>query len=196
MGATGRSLTERLFPAAEWPRLVAARRRELAEPEHYVPVGAWPPDARLADLGCGPGFFLPALLATLGPAGRLVAVDAQAEMLEVLRERLGPRPRVRPVCAPLDALPLPDASVDVAWCAFVLHEVAALDAVVAEAVRVLAPGGRLLVLEWDPRPTDHGPPAAERVASEVVAAAMARGGLIVHGPRPVTDSQYRLDGLR
>ena len=188
--------SDRRFPAHEWPRLLAPRRRELAEPEHYLQAAEWPSEARLVDLGCGPGFFTPALLASLGSTGHLTAVDAHQAMLDVLQARHPAELRHPAVQAELDALPLPSSSLDVAWCAFVLHEVEPLLEALREVHRVLAPAGRLIVLEWDPTPTDHGPPAEDRISADVLAQAMVAAGFGVEGPRPVTDSQYRLDGLR
>jgi demethylmenaquinone methyltransferase/2-methoxy-6-polyprenyl-1,4-benzoquinol methylase len=46
-------------------------------------------------------------------------------------------------------LPLPDGAVDVVVCGFALRNVVDLDAVLGEMARVLAPGGRLAVLEVD-----------------------------------------------
>ena len=174
----------RRFPAEEWARLVSDRRRSLAPPEHYIHAVEWPTGARVLDLGCGPGFFIPALQ----EVATVMAVDAQPAMLAVLRDRVA----VPAVAASLDALPFAGGAFDVAWCAFVLHEVPDLVATLADVRRILAPGGRIFALEWDPAPSEHGPPAHERIAPAVVMEAMRAAGFTTDGARAVTDSQYAL----
>ena len=183
----------RRFAASDWPRLVAPRRLALAEPDHYVNAFDWPQGARVADIGAGPGFFTEAIRRAIGPGGSVIAVDAQVEMLRILGERCAPCARVAGL---LTALPLADSSVDVAWCAFVFHEVADVDAAARELYRVLASAGRALVLDWEPRPTDHGPPAEERLGPRVVEHALQSAGFRVEGPTAVTSSQWALVGQK
>ena len=184
----------RPFPAGEWPRLVSDHRRRLAEPEHYVRAFPWPEAGAVLDLGAGPGFFVPALLAvTRGP---LIAVDRQPAMLARLRERLAPPPRVRLVVADLGALPFPSGRFAAAWCAFALHEVPDPGAACVEAMRVLAPGAPLYALEWDPVATDHGPPVQDRIGPAPVVAALEAAGCTVSAPRRITGSQWALVATR
>ena len=63
-----------------------------------------------------------------------------------------------------------------------------------EVRRVLAPGGRLVALDWAPASSEHGPPAHERIAADVILRAMQTAGFAVEGPRAVTDCQYLLVG--
>ena len=68
-------------------------------------------------------------------------------MLEAARGRLAGVENVELVEAPLTALPMPDGSVDAALCLFVLHHVPNPAAALAEARRVLRPGGAVVVLD-------------------------------------------------
>lgn len=98
----------------------------------------------VADLGCGTG----RTSAALAPFVRtVIAVDASAEMLAAARARLGVTPNVDLREGTLEALPIPDASVDLALLVLVLHHLGDPAAVLREARRVLAPGGRLLVVD-------------------------------------------------
>jgi ubiquinone/menaquinone biosynthesis C-methylase UbiE len=97
------------------------------------------------DLGCGQG-RLSGLLARR--ADRVVALDACLPML--LAARRGILENISPVRADLRQIPLRDGSVDLVLTANVLiHlvEDADLDKTAAEIARVLAPGGRTLLLE-------------------------------------------------
>ena len=74
-------------------------------------------------------------------------------MLEVGRDRAIDANRlgvIKWVCADAEALPLPDRSVDAYTIAFGIRNVTRIDRVLAEARRVLAPGGRFLCLEFAP----------------------------------------------
>lgn len=105
------------------------------------------PRLRLGDLGCGTGEFS-ALVAPV--IAKVVAVDASAEMLSAARARLAPFTNVDVRRGSLEALPIDDAQLDVAVLALVLHHVPDPGRAIAEAARVLAPGGRLLVVDMLP----------------------------------------------
>ncbi len=105
-----------------------------------------PEGQTVADLGCGTGAVLEQLLPV---AGRVVGVDREQAMLNAARERLGEPPNLELLRGELGDLPLPAASLDAALCMLVLHHVADLPPVFAEAARVLRPGGRFIVLDID-----------------------------------------------
>ena len=76
-------------------------------------------------------------------------------MLEVGRDRAIDANRlgvIEWVCADAEALPLPDRSVDAYTIAFGIRNVTRIDRALAEARRVLVPGGRFLCLEFAPAP--------------------------------------------
>jgi len=102
------------------------------------------PDLEVVDLGCGTG-TMARVLAPL--VRRVVAVDREPAMLEAARARLEDRPNLEFVEADVTDLPLPADSMDVALAFLLLHHVEAPARVLAEAARVLRPGGRVLVLD-------------------------------------------------
>lgn len=100
----------------------------------------------VADLGCGPG----ELLVRLAHSARsVVGVDSSARMLELAGARLADRPNVSLRLGELEHLPLREAEVQAATLSMVLHHLNDPQAALAEARRVLAPGGQLLVAEFD-----------------------------------------------
>jgi ArsR family transcriptional regulator len=122
-----------LVPGRSW----AAWARALA---HLLP----PLD--VADLGCGEGYLT---IETARWAKSVVAVDKSDAVLERARE-LARRRRVSNIMwkrGDLAKLPLADATVDVAMLSQALHHAQQPDLAVAEAVRILRPGGRVLVLD-------------------------------------------------
>jgi len=80
----------------------------------------------------------------------VIAVDESNAMLSAARKRLHGADNVDFRNGRLEALPLADDEVDVALLFLVLHYVSDPARVIAEAARVLRPGGRLLVLDMMP----------------------------------------------
>ena len=94
--------------------------------------------ARVLELGSGPGLTTDWLAPRVGS---LTALEVDPRDAAALRRR---RPDVAVVEASATAVPLPDASFDVVLCFTVLHhlpDAAAQDQLLAEARRVLRPGG-------------------------------------------------------
>jgi len=100
------------------------------------------------DIGCGPGTDL-GLLADA--VGSVIGVDHDPGMVSEARRRYAHRPAVTVWSGDAHALPLADAAVDRAKLDRVLQHVADPAAVLAEARRVLRPGGLLAMAEpdWD-----------------------------------------------
>jgi SAM-dependent methyltransferase len=104
-------------------------------------VGPWLPRARrILDAGCGPG----GNGAWLAEHGIVVGVDISPHALTFVRAR---RPEIIPARASLTALPFPHASFDVVVALTVLCSVDDDELALRELVRVLAPGGALLLME-------------------------------------------------
>jgi SAM-dependent methyltransferase len=111
------------------------------------------PPLRVADLGCGEGYLT---IEASRWASRVIAVDRSPAVLERARG-LATRRRVRNVIwkrGELERLPLKDASVDVALLSQALHHASDPAIAMAEAVRIVVPGGRVLIL--DLREHDQG----------------------------------------
>ncbi len=108
--------------------------------------------AIVADLGCGTG----QLAGAVAPfVDRVVAVDESRSMLEAARRRLEGHANIELRQGDLERLPIDDRSVDVALVVLALHHVVEPERVLAEARRVLAPGGRLLVVDMVPHERDE-----------------------------------------
>ena len=107
------------------------------------------PGDTVLELGPGPGYFTPEAARIVGPRGRVVCVDLQPGMLDLLRQRLRDQQvtNAQPVAADATRLPLADGSVDGAFLVAVLGEVPDRPAALGELRRVLRPGGTLSFLE-------------------------------------------------
>lgn len=134
----------KVFPADKAASLVMPLRRLVQSPTKLADRLAVASDARVLEVGCGPGYFSPALAARI-PAGRLVLVDLQHEMLQLARVRVD----ARVVMAQGDAqqLPLRSSSFDAVVVVLVLGEVPNAGRFLSEVRRVLRPGGIALFAE-------------------------------------------------
>ena len=142
-----RARSEEFFAstAGQWDRLRAelfGGRTELLPLLGLLDAG-W----TIGDLGCGTGSLTQALAPFVG---RVIAIDASAAMLRSARARVGEMTNVEIRRGDLEELPVEDASLDAAFLVLVLPYVAEPGRVLAEAVRVLRPGGRLLVTDLMP----------------------------------------------
>jgi arsenite methyltransferase len=104
------------------------------------------PEMTVADVGAGTGF----IAAGLAPlVKKVIALDGSSAMLEVARQNLAQFTNVEFQTADGLALPLPDATLDAAFANMYLHHCPDPLAAIREMVRMLRPGGRLIITDMD-----------------------------------------------
>jgi precorrin-6B methylase 2 len=81
-------MTDKRFDASLAFRLDAPERLIWLPPAEIVGALSVQPGDTIADVGAGTGYFSLPLAEAVGPRGKLYAVDAQAEMLSHLRQKL------------------------------------------------------------------------------------------------------------
>lgn len=152
----------RYIPATRWrifsrlydPILAVTMREKRFREQMMERVEVDLPDGGTAiDVGCGTGTFALALAARRADA-RVVGIDGDAEILGLARAKSGAG-AVEWQEGLAQKLPLPDAGADVVMISLVLHHLLPDDkrAALAEARRIVKPGGHLHVADWG-RPAD------------------------------------------
>lgn len=149
-------------------------------PEPLVELIAAAAPRVVADLGAGTGYFALPLVRKL-PHARLIALDIETRMLELLARRAtvaGSAGRVDcRLIADSPSLPLGAGEADVVLLASLWHELPDREGTLAELVRGLASDGRVVICDWSPDgSTEHGPAADHRIAVEVCERALVAAG--------------------
>ena len=150
------------------------------------------PGAHVADLGAGDGSHAVALARRVGPSGHVYATEIDVERLAEIRQavREAGLANVTVIEGAVSRTNLPDACCDALYSRMVYHHLSDPDAINADIRRALRPGGRLLIIDFEPggaldifpsntaeRHGGHGTPK-ETVTKEVTAA----GFELLRGP--------------
>lgn len=140
--------------AAEWDAMRSLHLPESDVEEAILSALNGEPIGRLVDIGTGTG----RMIELFGPqAESAIGVDRSSEMLRLARVKLA-KPELQHAelrQGDMFALPLARGSADVVIIHQVLHYAQAPEAAIAEAARLLAPRGRLLVIDFGPHENEE-----------------------------------------
>ncbi len=171
---------ERRFDPAAVHKLEDPQRLRWMPPAEVISRLGLAPGMAVADIGAGTGFFAIPMARAVAPNGIVWAVDVQPALLEHLAAKLKAAEapgNIRLAEGEAAATALDAHSVDAVLLANIWHELDSRPAALAEAARLLKPGGRLAILDWRPgleRPP--GPPLEHRVAPEAVVEDLQHAG--------------------
>jgi ubiquinone/menaquinone biosynthesis C-methylase UbiE len=98
----------------------------------------------MLDIGCGTGALLQMVQEKKKDA-RLFGVDLSEKMIQVAKAKLGEKADLR--VSDSEKLPFPNGAFDLVMCTFSFHHYPNPGAVLSEVRRVLAPGGRLILVD-------------------------------------------------
>lgn len=167
--------------AEAWaPQFDSPERAAWQKPDEVIAALALAPDAQVADLGAGTGYFA-VRLARAVPRGRVFAGDLEPDMVRYLRERAAKEglTNLEAVQGAPDDPRLPEA-VDLAIMVDTYHHIADPTGFFAAVRERLRPGGALVIVDFKKDAPDDapGPPAAMRIADDIVAAHLRKLGFV------------------
>jgi SAM-dependent methyltransferase len=178
--------------AEKWSHVFDDPERDAwQKPHQVIQALALKPDARIADLGAGTGYFA-ARLANMLPKGRVYAVDVEPDMVRFLAER-AKREDLRnltPVAGAPDDPRLPE-KVDVILLVDVYHHIEDRERYFRKLSQSLRPGGRIAIIDFT-LDSPQGPPPAARVAPGKVKAEMKAAGHALAAEHRFLPYQYYL----
>jgi ubiquinone/menaquinone biosynthesis C-methylase UbiE len=136
---------------AEIERLLAQGDALIADASIMLDRIGVAPGWRCLDLGCGPRGMLDLLSIRVGPAGRVVGLDADAVFLDHARQHANSRGFVNVEFVPGDVLRtgLPAASFDLVHTRFVASTIGNAEGLLEECARLTRPGGCVAFQEAD-----------------------------------------------
>ena len=176
------------FDVKSFAKLDSPERRSLLPPEKILQQFNLSPGDVVADIGCGIGYFsLPASV-IVGSSGKILAMDISAEMLHQVKKRAlhSDTNNIETIQIDGENFIMADGSADVVLAFFVLHEASDASHFLAEAGRILKPGGTLALIDWEKRETRLGPPLAHRIARTDACDLLTQAGFVT---RSVFDNE-------
>lgn len=127
----------------------------------------------VADFGSGGGYFIIPLARSVAPNGKIFAIDIQRQMLDLARtkSKLENLHDIEYIWSDLEmpnGSKLKDNFVNLVLITSLLHQGQQKETILKEAYRILMPGGRLVIIEWNMESggTNLGPPNEMRISKE------------------------------
>jgi ubiquinone/menaquinone biosynthesis C-methylase UbiE len=138
----------------------------------------------IADLGCGAGYFTIPIARMMGNTGKVYAVDVLTSALEsvVSQAKLYGLLNVERIRANVEIVggtKIEDGKVDMVIMANILFQCDDKDGVFQEAKRILAPGGKIVVIDWVPNNAALGPKYEHCISEETAKTIAIKNGLKV-----------------
>ncbi|NQT64174.1 MAG: methyltransferase domain-containing protein [Candidatus Marinimicrobia bacterium] len=156
-------MSHKKFDPSRAEKLIAAERYQELKPDIILQKLGIRSGNTILDLGCGNGFFTFPAAVAMGE-GMVIAADMSDDMLSLLRQRNTPD-NIQILQVEEVKMDIEDDSVDAAVLIAVYHEFKNPMENLAELKRTLKPGGKMLILDWDPQADkERGPGKAHRVA--------------------------------
>jgi cyclopropane fatty-acyl-phospholipid synthase-like methyltransferase len=178
--------------AERWAKVFDDPERDAwQKPDEVLRALALAPDATVADIGSGTGYFAVRLARAL-PKGRVFGADLAHDMVHYLNQRAAKEklPNLSSHLAAPDDPKLPSA-VDLVLLVDTYHHIGARERYFAKLRASLRAGGRVAVIDFRPD-APSGPPRRDRVAPEQVKAEMARAGYRLAAEHGFLPNQYFL----
>ena len=178
--------------AEKWAHVFDDPERDAwQKPHQVIEALGLKPDAIVADLGAGTGYFA-TRLANMLPKGTVYAVDVEPEMVKHLGERAKREglKNLSPVAARPDDPRLP-AQVDLILLVDVYHHIENRSRYFRKLATSLKPGGRLAVIDFR-LDSPEGPPREARIPPEKVKAELAGAGYVLASEHGFLPRQYFL----
>ena len=167
------------------------KRDEWQKPHEVIRALALKPDAVIADIGSGTGYFA-VRFANMAPKGRVYGVDIEPDMVKYLagRAKREKRDNIVAIVGAPDDPRLPE-EVDLILMVDVFHHVEDRAGYFRKLRASLKPGGRVAIIDFR-IDSPEGPPKAARIAADRVIAELEGAGYTLAREHRFLPNQYFL----
>jgi protein-L-isoaspartate O-methyltransferase len=190
-----RNLSRRAWANGYLYMLERDEREEFQHKEMVLEKLELEPGEIVADIGAGSGYFTIPVAKAVGPEGKVLAIDIMQPMLDYIERRLVAEKleNVDLVKVERDDPQLPMAAVDLILMVDTIHYVKERTAYGKKLVDGLAPGGRLVIIDYIPKPWEErpwGPHPDQQIPKETLNEEMDKAGLKVIEEYDFLPEQY------
>lgn len=178
-GSDRATVTHRFDEVDRWVKVFDDPARDAwQQPEVLVAALGIPKKAVVADIGAGTGYFNPHLAAAVGRKGRVIAVDVERSLVDHMVRRAAQEgtPQVMPRLGRFDDPGLLPGEADLILMVDTYHHIDRRKDYFARLKGALAPGGRLVIVDFKQGELPVGPPPDHRIAPEVVESELSAVG--------------------
>ncbi len=178
--------------AQKWAQVFDDPKRDAwQKPHEVVQALAFRPDAVIADIGSGTGYFA-VRFAHMAPRGRVYGLDTEPAMVKYLAERARSEGvgNLRSVAAVPGDPKLPEKA-DLVVLVDVYHHIEGRERYFDQLRASLKPGGRVAVIDFRME-SPEGPPKAARIPPDQVKAELKRAGYALDHEHGFLPNQYFL----
>jgi ubiquinone/menaquinone biosynthesis C-methylase UbiE len=161
--------------------LLAHERREWQDPDKIVSKLGVEQGTRVADLACGPGFFVVPFVESVGSKGLVYAVDKSPIMLEYLRSSIMKSkvpPPVRIMERDVSETGIPTSSCDIVFFANILHDISDPVRFVSEVKRIAKQDAKIVDVDWRDVDNGFGAPLDVRLSEKRSKEILTENGLV------------------
>lgn len=167
----------------------------FVDPETLIRQLTIAPGAVVADFGCGSGYFSLAFAKAVGKEGKVIALDILPSALEAVasRAKMAGLSCVSTKRANLEkenGSGLAVESVDWVIIKDILFQNKNKEVILKEVIRILRPGGHILLMEWNDEDASVGPELHLRISRDKTKALVQSVGLSVQQELMVGDFHY------
>jgi ubiquinone/menaquinone biosynthesis C-methylase UbiE len=169
-----------------------ALRRKWHDPEATLKSVGLQSGMVFMDIGCGYGFFTIPAAEQVGENGKVYAVDADAEAVEVLKRKAAEKGLKNIVAKAAEAEQnvFCEACAEMIFFSIVLHDFRDPAKVLSNAKRMIKPNGTLINLDWKKKQMTYGPPLHIRFSEEHAQTLLEQAGFKVESIREAGSNFY------
>jgi SAM-dependent methyltransferase len=170
-------------------------RDEFQKPDEIMEILAFREGEKVADIGAGTGYFTSRVAKAVGPTGEVLAHDISQEMLDFLGERVKAEQLGNVILKKVerDDPLLPAAGVNTILMVDTIHYIKERTAYAKKLREALAPGGRLVIIDYRVKPFEErpwGPPPEQQIPKEQLNAEIEAAGFTRTADHDFLPEQY------